>query len=566
MHPGCRSAAVVVAAASSVGSETGVMFGSSRARENSNIKTKTEVKLRIHQDILEVVNKQVLPDIVRVHEMDVPYPAELWVDGNCEHQDGTAMFSIGGRGFLTAEYFAYDSTNRMLSAALGFQTVNAKLVLKATKVEIPIWWLSNSHKARTKYSITMPAVQVYECEISGWVGNSNDTPMLSAAITLLDLPNLRLPKTRLGIPEENTHSKAMTMRGMETKNAVLMLEAGDWKIRLTEGSTDWQQESEPLYHATLAKKDSSPFTLSDDDIHNGIIDALQKFLSFQCETWVSIPTIVCNPVFSISEKSLSLRNGETGDDLIKAVHKFENSRDAHWEALDELETALRNLPGFEDVADASLSGLSISKEYASISFSRGNPFPERVWINKLSPRSTSDRSDWTVSDWREWPDLFREFWEQYSEKESGNFLKTAVRHYVDCKRIAEDGTLGYAMVAAKSTLEVLVRWWNNLGEKFQMRSGEFDGLLKAAVRKAELGKDGGKEVETLQLNRVAKTATKYRNKIDHGQDSDIVEELEKIHAHQSYYHILARMLILAKLGDRGIAWRGEIYTPSFTEK
>ena len=226
---------------------------------------------------------------------------------------------------------------------------------------------------------------------------------------------------------------------------------------------------------------------------------------------------------------------------------------------------MRNSPGFEDVVDASLSGLYINKEYATISFSNGNPFPERVWVNKLLPQGTSDRSDFTVSDWRKWPDLFREFWEQYSGKESRNFLKTSVRHYVDCKRIAEDGTLSYAMVAAKSTLEVLARWWNDRGEEFQIKSGEFDCLLKTAVYKAELGKDGGKKVDTGQLTRVTKTATRYRNKIDHGQDSDMEEELEKVHAHQSYYHILARLLILAKLGDRGTAWRGEIFTPSFTE-
>ena len=511
------------------------------------------------------MNKQVLPDIVRVHEMDVPYPAELWVDGNCEHQNGTAMFSIGSRGLLTAEYFAYDNTDRMLCETIGFQTINAKLVIKATKVEIPVRWLSNSHKARTEYSISMPPVQVYECEIKGWIGSSHDTAMRSAAITLLNLPNLGLPRTRLGISEENTHFEAMTMRRMETKNAVLTLEAGDWKIRLTEGSTGWQQKSEPLYHATLAKKDGSPFTLSDDDIQNGIIDALYKFLSFQCEAWVNIPTIVCNPVFSITEKGLSLRNDETDGALIDAVRKLGDSENAPWEAWGELGTALRNSPGFEDVVDASLSGLYINKEYATISFSNGNPFPERVWVNKLLPQGTSDRSDFTVSDWRKWPDLFREFWEQYSGKESRNFLKTSVRHYVDCKRIAEDGTLSYAMVAAKSTLEVLARWWNDRGEEFQIKSGEFDCLLKTAVYKAELGKDGGKKVDTGQLTRVTKTATRYRNKIDHGQDSDMEEELEKVHAHQSYYHILARLLILAKLGDRGTAWRGEIFTPSFTE-
>ena len=521
---------------------------------------------QVHQDILEIVNKRVLPNVVRVHEMNVPYPAELWVDGNCEHQDGTAMFNIGDRGFLTAEYFAYDNTSGILYATIGFKTVNAKLVMKATEVEIPVWWLSNSHKARTMYSFPMPALMVYECEVQGWIGGSDNTPMQSATITLSGLPNLHLPRTSLVTSEENTYMEAMTMRGMETKNAILTLEAGSWKISLTEGTTDWQQKSEPLYHATLKKEDGSPFTLNDEDLHNGIVDALRKFLSFQCEAWVDITTIGCNPVFSITEKSLPLRYEETNEDIINAVRKLRNSEDEWMGAWNELGDILRNSPGFEDVADSSLSGLYTGEEYASISFSKGNPFLERAWVGKLSPWSASDRSSRTASDWSKWPDLFKEFWEQYNGKESGNFLNTAVRHYVDCRRILEDGTLGYAMVAAKSTLEVLTRWWNDLDQSFHFGRRQFEDLLKTAVQKAELGKDGGKQVDSLQLSRVTRTATRYRNKIDHGQDSDITEETERVHAHQSYYHNLARLLILAKLGDRGTALRGEFYTPSFIEK
>ena len=186
--------------------------------------------------------------------MDVPYPAELWVDGNCEHQDGAAMFSIGDDGSLTAEYFGYDNEDRMLSATMGPRPVSPKLVIKSTQVEIPIRHLNSNHKARTMYSISMPPVQGYKCAIRGWIGGSDDTQMQSATITLSDLPDLRFSKSHIRIPEENTPMEAVTMRGMETKNAVLTLKAGDWKIQFTQGSTDWRQESEPLYHATLTKK------------------------------------------------------------------------------------------------------------------------------------------------------------------------------------------------------------------------------------------------------------------------------------------------------------------------
>ena len=520
--------------------------------------------MRIHQDILEVVNKRVLPDIVRVHEMDVPYPAELWVDGNCEHQDGTAMFSIGDGGFLTAEYFGYDNVDRMPSETMGPRPVSPKLVIKDTKVEIPIWHLSNSYKARTIYSIPMPAVQAYECEVQGWIGSSDHTPMQSAAITISDLPDLRFPKASLRISEESTHLEAMTMRGMETKNAVLTLEAGDWKIQLAEG-TDWRQESEPLYHATLTKKDGSPFTLGDDDINNGIIDALRQFLSFQCEAWVNIPTIVCNPVFSITEKSLSLRYGETDQDIIHAVSKCRASENAWPEALDKLGDILRNSPGFEDVSDGSLSGLSISKERARISFSKGSPLLERAWINKLPPRSASNKSSWTASDWQKWPDLFKGFWTQHSKIETKEYLNNAVFHYVRCSEMFENDPFE-ALAAAQSTLQALTRWWTGKAKDYHFRKGEFQLELPNAAINAELGTDNSKTIDYGQMKIVIRKAGKYRNDIDHGMAGNIGTEIQSVAACQMYYQNLARLLILAKLGDRDTDQRGNWAGPIFIEK
>ena len=84
--------------------------------------------MQVHQDVLAIVNKTILPQVLRVHEMKVPYPAELWVDGECQHQKGVAMFDISDLGFLTAEYFAYDG-DEMSSLGIGLQRVTAKLVI-----------------------------------------------------------------------------------------------------------------------------------------------------------------------------------------------------------------------------------------------------------------------------------------------------------------------------------------------------------------------------------------------------------------------------------------------------
>ena len=520
----------------------------------------------IHQDILEIVNKRILPEVVRVHQMDVPYPAELWVNGNCEHQDGAAMFSIGDEGSLNAEYFGYDNADRMLSETMGPRPVSPKLVMKDTQVEIPVWHLSSSYKARTMYSIPMPAVQAYSCAIRGWIGGSDDTQMQSATITLLDLPDLRLSKSHIRIPEENTLVEAVTMRGLETKNAVLTLEAGDWKIQLTEGSTDWRQESEPLYHATLTKKVGSPFTLSDDETDNGIINALYKFLSFQCGKWINIPTIVCNPVFSVIEKKL--RYDDTNENLIHEVHEC-LKLDTPDEIFRELKEVLCNTLEFEDVADADISSVStFNKGYASISFSKGNPYLERVRVNKLSPRNTSNRSSWTVSEWQEWPDLYKEFWKRHNR--NPRHLNNAIHHYVSCSEIFENSSgIDFATVAARSTLEALIRWWNNLPEEYEFHGEperQFAAHLMKAADEAKLGKDVGRQIDMAELESVVARASQFRNRIDHGRAGNVdADEMQRIIAHQQYMHNLARLFILAKLGLRNTDARGSYYAPAFKE-
>ena len=521
----------------------------------------------IHQDILKIVNEQILPDVVQIHEMDVPYPAELWVDGICEHQDGTAMFSIGDDGSLIAEYFAYDNTNRMLCETIGLQQVQTKLVMKATEVEIPVRWLSNSLKARTRHSILMPAVQGYKCAIRGWIGGSENTQMQSSTITLLNLPDLKLSKSQIRTPEESTPVEAVTMRGMETKKAVLALEAGDWKVRLTEGSTDWRQESDPLYYATLTKEDGSPFTLSDGDINYGIIDALYKFLSFQCGKWINIPTIVCNPEFSIINKSLSLCYEESNEDVVNAIRKYQAYENVRWGAWDELDDELRHAQGFEDVFHASLSSIFISQGSAEISFSKGNPYLERVWVNKLSPRSESD-SSWTASDWQKWPSLFNEFWRRYNRNH--RHLNNAIHHYVSCSEIFETSHgMDFAAVAARSTLESLVRWWNGLPEDHEFKGncerGFLNNLVKA-VEKAELGKDVQRQCDTVELQSVIARASQFRHRIGHGQAGNVdTDDMQRIIAHQQYMHNLARLLILAKLGNRNTDARGSFFSPTFKE-
>ena len=251
--------------------------------------------MTIHDEVLTAVNQTILPYVMRVHQTGVPYPAELWAEGDRLHANGVATFEIGVRGFLTAEYFGYDNIEETVFWTGLPPLRNAKIVMKEPELEIPIWWIQAGQKARTRYSMDMPDVQVYECDLCGWVGGAETAPVQSADLTLSGLPNLSFPRSRIPVLEESTGSESVTLHGIETKRAMLTLECDEWRIRLREGGTDWERASPVVYRATLSKKDGSVFTLGEDKPRQDIVDALFMFLSFQSGRWVGIPTIICYP-------------------------------------------------------------------------------------------------------------------------------------------------------------------------------------------------------------------------------------------------------------------------------
>ena len=253
----------------------------------------------IHTGILQVLNETVLPNVVRIHNMDTPWPAELWIGGECKHKEGTVMFNVDSGRYLTAEYFGYDNIEYMPLGILThmFDTserLNARLVMSTTELEIPIWRISQSRKARTIYSgISMPEIMAYECRIQGWIGGAADTEMPSANITLLNMPDLRLFQSTL--PADDEDHGSFVLRGSTTRKATMKLEAGGWNIELTKVDSNRQNEAGEVYRASLRRVDGSQFTLLDDLDQDAIVNVLHKFLSFQCGNWIGIPTIICAP-------------------------------------------------------------------------------------------------------------------------------------------------------------------------------------------------------------------------------------------------------------------------------
>ena len=440
---------------------------------------------RGHPDILETLSKNILPHVVRIQGMNIPWPAELWVDGERKHGEGIAMFNVGERGLLTAEYFGYDDADIPVIVTLP-DFKNANLVMGGTKTTIPIRSIQSNAKARTIYSgVDMRGIKAYELDIQGWIGGSKDTQMRSATIALEGLPDLHLPKTRFLVPDDDHDS--FTMQGSTSRNAVLTLKAGGWEISLRESSANQGHGHPRVHHVVLRKKDDSPFSLREILAEEPILDTLYKFLSFQCGKWVTISTIVSVPV--------------DPDDWVV----------------------------------------------------------ERAWMGRLIPLGGQHESSLTATDWRKWPKLFHEFWKQYTDENSREHLNNAVHHYVECQSVFYNGTIDYGLVAAQSTLQALVRWWNDLplSHKFGVDGNRpFSEVLPEAVERAELGKDGALTADICEIRKVERKARKHRNDVDHGRGGNMADRGQEVVNYGIYYQSLARLLILAKLGDRERDARG----------
>ena len=516
----------------------------------------------IHRDVSDIVHNVVLRDVIQIHGMEIPYPAELWVDGNCHHQDGTAMFSINDRGSLTAEYFGYDTATPLHWLGMSLESLDVKLIMKDTKVEIPIWWISSSPKARTWHSVPMPAVAAYECEIRGRLGDFH-SEMNSASITVAGLSDIHLGRIATQVPEEATGVEHFTFRGFKRQTYQLNMEAGEWRIELNRSLADDEGRC-PLYHIRLTRVDASPFNLP-EDIDSSIINALTRFLSFQCGRWVGVPTIVCNPVFSTVQKHLVLREGETDEDVLCALHKFRSSEGPF--ALNELNSSLQKVHGFDDVSGANLLGVSDNGEEVTIAFGIGDPTVRLAWVGKLSLPDAADSGRWAAADTSAWPSLFREFWYRYNDPGDREHLRNCLYHYTEAQRVFDDGSIGQALVAAQSTLQALTRWWNGLDitHRFGPPGATFNQLLIKAVQKAELGRDSGLVIDEKALQTIVSKASSYRHDIDHGRDGSIEGHEQDVIYCRMHHHNLARLLILAKLGSRSRDARGCFAGPMFTE-
>ena len=517
-----------------------------------------------HRDVAKAVN-DLLRDVIQIHGMGIPYPSELWMNGNAVHLRGVAMFGIGDRGYLTAEYFGYDVPEPLGWLETGFERRDAKLILKDTEVEIPVWWITSSPKARSLHSVPMPLVTAYKCEIQGVLGDT-ESEMLSVYMTVEGLPDTHLGQTTTRIPEESAADENFKLRGFKRQRRVLIAEASEWRIELM-GSGSNDDYHRPIHCVRLTRRDALPFRLL-DGIENGIVDALKWFLSFQCGRWIEIPTVVCNPVFGTVEKHLVLQEDEISDDVLCAIRRLREMEGQVPEAMDELNASLQRSCGFEDVSGADILGVRLNGDLATINFGKGDPTIRLAWVGRLSTDGWPSNDARTATDTRAWPNLLKEFWNRYNEPDDHEHLKNCLYHYTESQRVFDDGSIGQALVSAQSTLQALTRWWNGLDMtcRFGPPGPTFRQLLIKAVQLAELGRDSGVIIDEPGLQAKIDQATGFRNDIDHGRAGRLERDWQSVVDCWAHHQNLARLLILAKLGSRDRDARGYIAGPMFLER
>ena len=248
----------------------------------------------MYKHALEVLFKTILPYVVGVHGLDIPYPAKLIREDGPVSESGSVIFRLDERGSLIAEYFAYDVhpfDTLHLSQSLSDKAISVRLV--DTGVELPVHFVNSSRKTSTIYShINMPQVGAFECDVSGWIGDSSVEMKL--AVVALDgcavLHLLSRGKRSFWGVEEGENRLSFPSYYDSRTSEVVQLAAGGWEISIHSFSEDKRDSlsDEPPYSISIKRADGSTFQLPGQ---SEILRLLVLLLSFSSERWVQYSTI-----------------------------------------------------------------------------------------------------------------------------------------------------------------------------------------------------------------------------------------------------------------------------------
>ena len=246
----------------------------------------------VHPFVSELLNDSVLPYVIHVHGLDIPYPAELWIGDVPAIKRGVVSLHVCEDGYLSAEYFAFDPGYRYdLLGMAPDREEDCRIVILDSRVELPILTIHSNKKTRTVYDTAeIPGIVGYECRISDWLGDP-ESEIDSATILMTDFPIVRMPTLTKNLPDRPLH-KNISLRQREVSNAVLSLEAEEWIVQLEQPTSPGEFNPDSVTVANISRKDGASFVLDETD--SGVLMALRTFLSFQCGAWVNTALIVCN--------------------------------------------------------------------------------------------------------------------------------------------------------------------------------------------------------------------------------------------------------------------------------
>ena len=242
----------------------------------------------------EVLCKTILPYVIGVHGLGIPYPARLMREDGPASESGSVIFCLDERGSLIAEYFAYDVhpfEGFHLSQSLDNETLSVRLV--DTGVELPVSFVNASRKTSTIHNhIDMPMVSALECAVTGWIGDSSAE--IKSAVATLDgcaiLPLLSRGKRAFLGAGEGENGLPFSSYSHSRTSEVIHLTAGGWEVSIHSLSEDKRDtlNDEPPYSLLIKRSDGSTFQLPEQ---SGILRILALLLSFSSERWVRYSTV-----------------------------------------------------------------------------------------------------------------------------------------------------------------------------------------------------------------------------------------------------------------------------------
>ena len=242
----------------------------------------------------EVLCKTILPYVVGVHGLEIPYPAALIREGVPISESGSVVFRPDERGSFIAEYFAYDVHPWDVWHRFQTQSDGSIYVrLGVTGIELPVGSINSSRKTSKVHNyVNMPQVGACECIISGWI--DDPSAEMKSAVASLDgcaiLPLLSRGERSLRGAEQGENGLPFPSYYDSRTSEVIHLTVGGWEVSMHSFSEDkWDSLSnEPPYSVSFMRSGGSTFQLSEQ---TDVLRLLRLLLSLSSERWVNYSTI-----------------------------------------------------------------------------------------------------------------------------------------------------------------------------------------------------------------------------------------------------------------------------------